>query len=591
MNYDPFIIPFIVGLAFLGIVLIIKYYRWISAIPINDRKKIIPSIFSRKILASIKEIFLESLIHRKIFKTNLLLGYMHMSFAAGWLLLIIVGQIETKVYSQKFFNAPYDAIFLKFFMRNKTPMPFAGFFSGLMDLLLMFVLLGVGLALIKRFFSMLYGIEKTTRQTTFDKITLTVLWFIFPLRLLAESFTAATGPNGGFMTTGLGSFFEKFLDVESLAYPMWWAYSISLGLFFISLPWSRYMHIPTEVVLIFLRNSGIKTNNEYNGYSEIEVRSCSRCGICIDQCQLNNLNINPKALPVYYLRDVRENHSSAPQPFDCLMCGRCKEVCPVGIDSMAIRQARRNGYLKHPIAHNYSFSINEKKADIAYFAGCMTHLTPSVKLSIINILNKVGANYIFLDENAEACCGRPQKLAGNQPLAEEIIQQNLQQIKKSGAKILLTSCPICYIVFKENYELDIEIYHHSQFINKLVEEGKLKLNVQDIKGIYHDPCELGRGSGIYSEPRKLLSSFIDLIPTEFDKQHSLCCGGSLANLPLQSQDRAKITSDALSKYMDYEADTLITSCPLCKKSFAKLNKLQVKDIAELVNEALVQDTN
>ena len=170
---------------------------------------------------------------------------------------------------------------------------------------------------------------------------MTSLWCIFPFRLLAESFTAGVYHNGGFLVGNLGDWFARFLPVEKLYYISWWAYSIALGVFFVSMPWSRYMHIVTEVILIFLRNFGIKDINSRSGYSDIEVLSCPRCGVCIDACQLSSALGNKTTQAVYYLRTIRNSEVPEMSTFDCLMCGRCMEVCPVGIDINTQRAFQR----------------------------------------------------------------------------------------------------------------------------------------------------------------------------------------------------------------------------------------------------------
>ena len=101
------------------------------------------------------------------------------------------------------------------------------------------------------------------------------------------------------------------------------------------------MHIPTEMVYIFLKNWGVKQGREYNGYSEIQVNSCSRCGICINTCQLNSSCDINDTQPVYFLRRIRNHEPLTKQAEDCLMCGRCEASCPVGINLNAIRQSQR----------------------------------------------------------------------------------------------------------------------------------------------------------------------------------------------------------------------------------------------------------
>ena len=148
---------------------------------------------------------MESLIHRKILKTNFRLGYMHMSLAFGWFLLILFGTIEADIFGTKHLNAPYKAIFFRFFNPDHGRMGFEAAYGFFMDLILAFILSGLLLAIIKRFYSRVVGMKKTTKLKITDKIALTSLWLIFPSRLLAESFTSGAYGTGSFLTGSLGS--------------------------------------------------------------------------------------------------------------------------------------------------------------------------------------------------------------------------------------------------------------------------------------------------------------------------------------------------------------------------------------------------
>ena len=106
------------------------------------------------------------------------------------------------------------------------------------------------------------------------------------------------------------------------------------------------------------------------------------------------------------------------------------------------------------------------------------------------------------------------------------------------------------------------------------------------KVVYHSPCELGRGSGIYNEPREVLKHVSRLEKTNFEDAESLCCGGSLANMKISSCDRLKISADAAKELTRGNPDILATACPLCKKTFAAATQTRVADISEIVAEAL-----
>jgi Fe-S oxidoreductase len=597
MTFDLFVLPFFIGLLFLLGVLVVKYSRWIAMMEASDRVKAGMALFSISLLKTIKEIFMESLLHRRMFKRNPLLGFMHMSFALGWFLLIVMGNLESRVYSGGHINPPYYPIFLKFFIHDKRVLPFEiftlpGFFRFIMDLILLFVLSGLVLALIKRTRSKWFGLKRTTVHNSFDKWAITSLWLIFPMRLLAESFTAGIYKGGGFLTNTLGSFFNLFLPLEYMAYPAWWAYSTMLGIFFVTLPWSRFMHIPTEVILIFLRNAGIEQGKYPESFSEIEIRSCPRCGVCIDVCQMNQAGFTGSTA-VYFIRSLRDQQTEVLLNSNCMMCGRCLEACPVGIDTLGLRIGARSVDNKG-IVSDFSFLLNqpviEKKAEVVYFAGCMGHLTPGVKRAMLQIFEKAEIDYTFLDEDGSICCGRPLKLAGLQEAALKLVSENTVKIKNTGAKILVTSCPICYKVFNNDYTLDeMTVMHHSVFIDNLIKEGKLVLRPSELKAVYHDPCELGRGSGIYEQPRNVLKQIAEVADVVEERVDSLCCGGSIGDLAMNAAQRNVIRDNALNILCESKPDILVTACPLCKKTFDSGNSIVVKDIAELVAENLAQN--
>jgi Fe-S oxidoreductase len=611
MNFEPFVIPFNIGLYFILLYVVARSVIWFRQLSRPDKLRLQRGFFGRPFAQSLKEIFMESLIHARILKTNFRLGYMHMSLAFGWFLLILFGTIEADIFGETHLNPPYKSIFFKYFNPDHGKTVFESSYAFLMDLLLAFILSGLLIAIIKRFYSGVAGMRKTTRLKMLDKVALTSLWLIFPSRLMAESFTSGAYGTGSFLTGTLGSWLASFLPAHEMAYPFWWLYSLSLGTFFVLLPLTRYMHIPTELFLIFMRNSGIRTGDKPGSYSDVQVYSCSSCGICIDQCQMNfSAGINT-IQSAYLMKAIRNNNDALDIAHNCLLCGRCDQKCPVGIELSPIRMIQRRGgepvkekrsILQRYFPERQRFSIpksssgntfnylpetNPERADVLYFAGCMTHLTPSVKNSMVAILNASGVKWSFIDENGGACCGRPLMLAGQDKEARELINYNSQIIWKSGAHTLVTSCPICYKVFRESYYLDVEVLHHTQFIKNLIDEGSVKMNFLHKRVTFHTPCELGRNSGVYDEPKDVLRHVAVLEKTNFDDENSLCCGGSLGNIKLSHTNKNKIASNVTDVLTKGNPDFLVTACPLCKKTLSNTTAAKVVDIAELASMALV----
>lgn len=591
MEFPPsFILPFTIGLLFISVFLVIIIGIWISGLSSFDKKRILHNILTPKTLWAIREVFMESLLHRKIFRKNFVLGYMHMSLAFGWFLLIVLGHIDACNHYQSLSVPAYKAIFMRYFVTEQPTTLSGRILTSTMDLLLLFILSGVLLAYFKRFNSRVFGMKKTTHLKAGDRIALTALWLIFPLRFFAESVSAALHHNGGIISQNVGDTLSIILPVHLFEMPLWWAYSIALGLFFFALPVSRYMHIPVEVVMIFLRSYGVKVQKRINGYTRIQVYSCSRCGICLDSCQMTHAAIRDTQ-SVYVLKHIRNKNLTDEKLFNCLLCGRCQPECPVGLELNNLRMTQRIESTRD-YNSSYEYLKNGKVAvspqtEVIYFAGCMTHLTPAIIKSMKEIFAIADVKYWFMDEEKTACCGRPLMQVGQYEAAKKLIDHNRERILASGAKKLVVSCPICYKVFHEDYALPgITVQHHSQYLLDLMAEKRLPVHKMPLRVVYHDPCELGRGSGIYHQPRLLLDEYSNVIPIKNEKEAAFCCGGSLANIKIQMNERNQIRDKAMEEYLSYRPDMLATACPLCKKTFAKNRDIPVHDIAEIICMAL-----
>lgn len=653
-GYSNFVIPFVVGISFMLIWLTVGLIRLLAKIPADDRRRFWKSLITPKIaLKNIKDLFCDCLFHTKIWKRKPLLGYMHSSIAFGWFMLIVLGHIEVALFVPKHLawtdGGLFYPIFYRFFVWiNPGHVTLRGwFFFFLMDFFLLYVLTGVGMAIFKRFRSIVLGMRHTTKPSLADRVALYSLWMIFPLRLLAESFTADLS-GGSFLTVPVNHLWHWIFGDKLFFMPVWWAYSICLGLFFAAMPFSRYMHILTEVLWILLRNAGIQPRHPRKGVAEAEIYACSSCGLCLDACPMNVQKKNLKYSSVYFIRFLRRHNEKKINAIadKCLMCDKCHALCPVGVDAPALRRAQR-ATVNNSLPYDYSYlmegslgsnsssvstcvaanacsitagsvastrtatahasltdpspsltepvevttNIQKTSEDwkVMYFAGCMTHLTPRIIKSVEKVFKSAGVNYIFADRDGGICCGRPLMLAGKTNAAYETISANRKMILGSGCRTIVLSCPICYKIFKDEYALDgIEVLHYTQFIKRLVDEGKLKLTAGDERIVYHDPCELGRGCGVYKEPREVLAQAGTLVKATKEGDESICCGGSLGSLTLDSRDRAKITESSVANLLANNPQTIVTACPLCLKTFSESvpETVKVQDFAETVSRHL-----
>lgn len=602
-GYSNFVIPFVVGISFMLIWLTVGLIRLMAKIPAKDRRRFWKSLITPKIaLKNIKDLFCDCLFHTKIWKRKPLLGYMHSAIAFGWFMLIVLGHIEVALFVPKHLawtdGGLFYPIFYRFFVWiNPGHVTLRGwFFFFLMDFFLLYVLTGVGLAIFKRFRSIVLGMRHTTKPSLADRVALYSLWMIFPLRLLAESFTADLS-GGSFLTVPVNHLWHLIFGDKLFFMPVWWAYSICLGLFFAAMPFSRYMHILTEVLWILLRNAGIQPRHPRKGVAEAEIYACSSCGLCLDACPMNVQKKNLKYSSVYFIRFLRRHNEKKINDIadKCLMCDKCHALCPVGVDAPALRRAQR-ATVNNSLEYDYSYlngvsglSGATTGPEVMYFAGCMTHLTPRIIKSVENVFKAAGVNYVFADRDGGICCGRPLMLSGKTEAAYATIAANRKMILSSGCRTLVLSCPICYKIFKDEYALDgIEVLHYTQFIKRLVDSGKLQLTATSERIVYHDPCELGRGCGVYDEPRAVLGQTGTLVKAAKEYDESVCCGGSLGSLTLDSRDRSKITESSVANLMAGDPETIVTACPLCLKTFSEHapETVRVKDFAEVVSQRL-----
>ena len=579
-----------IGMAFILTYCIIALIRIIAQLPKEDRKRFFLSLVTPKTLVkNIKDIFCDCLLHVKIWKRNKLLGYMHSSIAFGWFMLIVVGHIEVLLYTPHRAKLFYYPIFFRYFVAETESTMKGAVLFFLMDFFLLVVLSGITLAIIKRIRSRMFGMRRTTNPSFLDLVGLYSLWSIFPLRLLAEGFTADIS-GGSFLTKSLNHVFTSFLSDHANMLPSWWAYSCALGIFFCVLPFTRYMHIPSEILLIPLRNAGIKIRHARKGLAKAEVYSCPSCGLCIDACPMGVQKANIKDTTVYLNRQLRRNNESRIEEISdkCLLCGKFTAICPVGVEGDKLRIAQRS-IRKYSVNPDYS-SINtaqltpDSHGKVLYYAGCMTALTPSIRKSMESVLKKAGVDYELMDKDGGLCCGRPMWMAGRFDQAKQMVEKNTEIIMGSGADTLLLTCPICYRIFKERYRLDgIRIVHHTEFIDSLISEGRLKVRKDSRKYVYHDPCELGRGSGIYEQPRNAILRAGTLVEAAKNRKESICCGGSVGSLTLGFDKRKALTENALNNLTVASPDVIVTACPLCLNTFGRYADRKVEDIAETID--------
>lgn len=588
--YHPFVLPFVVGFSVMGVVLVARYLYWLRDMSPDNRQRVLRGMISRSTMLAVGEIFRESLLHLKISRVNPLLGFMHASLAFGWFMLIVGGKLETWYYTGNFFNPPYYAIFFRYFEPLTEGFWMNGVLLFYMELSLLIVLSGLSIAVVKRIRKKVVGMKNTTKHNPANRIALFFLWMVFPLRLMAESATVAVHGGGSFLTTVTSSLFLSHHWAVWLELPLWWAYSTGLGLFFLALPFSRYLHIPTEMVALLLKHWSVQPEAGFNpekGVQAFEVHSCPGCGVCLDVCPAMGAGIN-SFQSAYFVRQVRAGQNYETMADSCLNCGACKDVCPVGINLENLRldarsHLHRNANFDHRYLHG-TMTLWRDNTEVVLYTGCMGRINPKTTQAVKSLLREAGVKFVHLDENESICCGRPMALTGAGEHAKLLIQRNRELIHGQNGQLLVTTCPICYRYFSSEYDLNIPVLHHSQFLWQLVETRKLNRHKGRLRYAYHDPCELGRGANCYDEPRNLLQTVGELMTLSSERNGALCCGNNIGSLTLAEEQKQKITANTLTVLFEKNPDYIVTACPLCKNTLSRQSTVPVRDLAEVMLE-------
>ncbi|UCE95525.1 MAG: (Fe-S)-binding protein [Candidatus Bathyarchaeota archaeon] len=315
--------------------------------------------------------------------------------------------------------------------------------------------------------------------------------------------------------------------------------------------------------------------------------TCSNCGLCFADC-LQNSELYEA------IRSARRQiviKGLTPQIFKA----QAKNILKIG-NPGGTPQTKRLSWLK--MAPNIRF---KKKAEVLYWVGCtVATRTPNTAKAVVNILDYAKVDFTQLGSK-EGCCGYILLASGLWDEAKKNATQLIEQVIKTEAKLMVTSCAGCYYTFSKllketlDIKLPCDIVHASQFVENLLREDRLDLRNLNTRVTYHDPCSLGRHANVFDAPRNVLNRIPELRFVEMllRKNSSRCCGGGGG---LWSYNNRVSMNSALNRLSNdvvpLNVDTLVTACPTCQMNlrYASLRKslpFKVCDFAEIVEAALV----
>jgi heterodisulfide reductase subunit D len=240
-----------------------------------------------------------------------------------------------------------------------------------------------------------------------------------------------------------------------------------------------------------------------------------------------------------------------------------------------------------------------KNPELLFWVGCAGSFdarAQKVTVAMCKILEHVGIEYAILG-NEEKCTGDPARRAGNEFLFQMLAVQNIETMNMYGVKKIVTQCPHCFNVLKNEYpELggNYEVVHHTQLISELISNGKLKVAGGDFKGkkiTYHDSCYLGRANNVYEAPREILEALdINLLEMKRSKTNGLCCGAGGAQMFKEDEPGDKrINTERAEEALETGANIIAANCPFCItmlqdgiKAKDKQDDVMVFDLSELI---------
>ena len=243
-----------------------------------------------------------------------------------------------------------------------------------------------------------------------------------------------------------------------------------------------------------------------------------------------------------------------------------------------------------------------KSPEILFWIGCAGSFDDRAKKitkAFVKILKSINVDFAVLGKE-ESCSGDPAKRAGNEFLFQMQAVSNIEILNSYDIKTIVTTCPHCFNTLKNEYPSlggNYKVYHHTQFLKSLLNEGRLKIEGGSYKGkkiTYHDPCYLGRANNEYEAPRDLIHKLeAELIEMKRCKKDGLCCGAGGAQMFKDAEKGNKeINIERTEDVKETKAEIVATGCPFCNtmltdgaKTIEEERKISVMDISELIANA------
>jgi Fe-S oxidoreductase/nitrate reductase gamma subunit len=400
---------------------------------------------------------------------------------------------------------------------------------------------------------------------------------------------------------------------------------------------------------------GVREIQEYTWKQLLDIEACTNCGRCQDVCpaHLTGKPLSPRRMtqnlknhlwregPKLMTAPPEQRQSEAimektvgeDELWACTNCMACEEACPVCIEQISRNiELRRNLVLvetkyssdirltlknleknnnpwgmarglRTDWARDLGIKIFSGVADpeILFWVGCHGSFdarNQKVATSMVKILQASGVRFGILG-NEEGCCGDPARRIGNEYLYQTTAQANIEILKGYDVKTIVTLCPHCFHILKNEYSQlggDFHVIHHTEFLTELIASGRLKLTRPIDKVItYHDSCYLGRANQIFEPPRKIIRSIpgLRLIEMKWNYNQSFCCGAGGGRMWMEEHIGTRINQMRTDHAIDVKAELIGTACPYCLTMLVdginekgKAETMAAYDLSELVVQSM-----
>jgi Fe-S oxidoreductase len=420
-------------------------------------------------------------------------------------------------------------------------------------------------------------------------------------------------------------------ETSTAARANWWLHTLTLLAFLPLIPHTKHLHLVISPATVFLRRDGfskipplvgdedfgLDTGKDITKLDALQAYSCVECGRCTEHCPAYNTGktLNPKEIILglrHYLNEegpgneepLLGKHISMEAAFQCTTCGACEFQCPVGIQHLPVIIGLRRGAVNtgkwdddyggkmflamERNGNSLGFASSERlkfieknelpiydgTQEYCLWLGCMGSYDPQgreIVLSLVQVLRYLGVTFGVLRK--EKCTGDPVRRLGNDLLFQQMAEANMEQLKPANpsakAAKLLSICPHCVRTIGEDWKdfgAAFQIEHHSELLARMQDKLPRREDGRE-RVVFHDPCYLGRYSGIYDQPREVIARWGEVQDPPRARERSFCCGAGGGQMFLGEEKGKRVNVERATELAATGAAVVGTACPFCQTMF------------------------